>query len=123
MWQSFNFLGGQVYWMELWWNFEFYLMQQEILKSCGFVQCVVECMCLWEDEVYVGSVVGEGFGFVEVDQVMIGQFVNCVCGGFEICEVKGIQFVDIVYCVGNLEQVMCIVNVYVEVFIDYGKVE
>ncbi|MEM9405493.1 MAG: polysaccharide biosynthesis tyrosine autokinase [Acidobacteriota bacterium] len=121
--QSSNPLGSQAYWMESWWNPEFYPTQQEILKSRGLAQRVVERLRLWEDEAYVGSAAGKGPGSAEADQAMIGSLANRVRGGLEIREVKGTQLVDIVYRAGKPEQAMRIANAYAEAFIDYGKAE
>ncbi len=121
--QSSNPLGSQAYWMESWWNPEFYPTQQEILKSRGLAQRVVERLRLWEDESFAGSVSGDGPATAAADEAMIGRLANRIRGGLEVREVKGTQLVDIVYRAGEPELAMRIANAYAEAFIDYGKAE
>ena len=121
-------LGAQTYWMESWWNPEFYPTQHEILKSRGLAQRVVEHLRLWEDERFspsssVSGTLPDGPVTAASDQAVLGRLANRVRGGVDVREVRGTQLVDIVYRANDPELAMTIANAYADAFIEYSKAE
>lgn len=120
-------VGGQAYWMEPWWNPEFYPTQHEILKSRGLALGVVEQLRLWEDPKFnpggAAKKSTDGEVTAAADEAFKGQLADQVRGGLEVREVKGTQLVDISFRATDPELAMRVANGYATAFIEYGKSE
>jgi capsular exopolysaccharide synthesis family protein len=116
-------LGNNAYWMQPWWNPEFYPTQHEILKSRGLALRVVDDMRIWEDNRFNRGGGGDQAGSAEADDAFKGQLADRLRGRLSVKEVKGTQLVDLTYTSNYPDLAMEIANAYASAFIEFGKSE